>query len=142
VDFAAKKLRAATENGTQKNTSANIWYLYRKEKIMKSLVAKSTQKSSKIQTASSAQRSEQDAACRSLTPTETITFVPLSLETQICLVSLTQAYLSEFCSPDVHFMAMMHAVEIAQKFGVSKEEAIEVMDTIRKHYKNPFPGFF
>jgi len=37
---------------------------------------------------------------------------------------------------------MMHAVEIAQKIGVSKDEAIKTMDMIRKHYKNPLPGFF
>jgi hypothetical protein len=109
---------------------------------LKSLAVKNIQTSPSTQAAPSAQRSEQDAACHSLTSTETITFVPLSMETQICLVSLIQAYLGEFCSSDLHFLAMMHAVEIAQKYGVSKEEAIKVMDMIRKHYKNPFPGFF
>ena len=85
--------------------------------------------------------SEPVAVCHSLTQTESTTFVPLDATSQIVLVAIIQAYLSEMIGGDTHWLAMHRGIDIAVKMGVPEAEAIALAEKLLKHRHNPFPGF-
>lgn len=85
---------------------------------------------------------DKDAACHSLTKTDNVTFEPLSVEEQICLVAILQGYQVQFCSPTIHELAMLDGVHIAVRMGVPEDVAKDLVIRLMKNYKNPAPGFF
>lgn len=89
----------------------------------------------------SLQPSAPGAVCHSLTQTESTTFTPLDVTSQIVLVAIIQAYLSEMIGGDTHWLAMHRGIDIAVKMGVPEDEAVELANKLIKYHRNPMPGF-
>lgn len=98
-------------------------------------------RSSKTPEVCSVQPSEQAVACRSSIPFGNGTLQPLSMDEQICLLSVVEALHNEMISSTQIFLIYNGARGIATKLGVDHDKATEFLNMLMKHFPNRFAGF-
>ena len=98
-------------------------------------------KSSKTLEVLSAPPSEQVAACPSSIPFGKETLQPLSMDEQICLLSVIEALHNEMIGADQIFLIYRGAQGIATKLGVDNDKATEFLNMLMKHFRNRYAGF-